>query len=132
MFWLENCFLVPAFFAYSLLLVPLAYLANFVTIIASTGVQEEEDPEEEEKKEKDAKKPSKCSKRCSKTAKRCKGMKKMAQYLGMWFFAGLFLCIFLAGKDVYYFCKLLTMHKGCREAKGLIDEAEEDEIDEQL
>ena len=59
-------------------------------------------------------------------------MKKMFQYLAVWLFAGLFLCIFIAVKDVYYFCKLLSMHKGSREAKGLIDEAEEDEIDERL
>ena len=36
MFWLENIILIPVFFAYELLLVPFAYLLNFVTIIKST------------------------------------------------------------------------------------------------
>ena len=38
MFWLEYIVLVPAFFAYSLLLVPIAYLVNFGTIIQSTHI----------------------------------------------------------------------------------------------
>ena len=128
MFWLENCFLVPAFFAYSLLLVPLAYLVNFVTIIQSTGDGEGTEDDNEGGEKKEEKKPS----RMSRLKNKCRSMKKMFQYLAMWLFAGLFVCIFIAGKDVYYFCKLLSMHKGCREAKGLIDEAEEDEIDERL
>ena len=45
MFWLENCFLVPAFFAYSLVLVPAAYLVNFVTIMQSLGDGEEHEEE---------------------------------------------------------------------------------------
>ena len=53
-------------------------------------------------------------------------------YLIMWLFAGLFFCIFIALKDVYNFCLLLTMHKGCKEAKGLEDLIEDDEVDENL
>jgi len=33
MFWLENLLIIPIFFAYELLLVPFAYLINFITLI---------------------------------------------------------------------------------------------------
>ena len=118
MFWLENCFIVIAFFAYSLLLVPVAYLLNFITIIQSVGVQEAA-TEEGEKKEKLSV--------SDRIKKRCKSMRKVIQYLAMWLFAGIFFCIFIAGKDVYNLCRLLMMLRGCQE-----EEVEEDEIDENI
>jgi len=60
-------------------------------------------------------------------------MRKMFKYLGMWFLAGPFLSIFIAAKDVWQFFTLLTKLKGCREAKNLdvdVDEEGHDERDE--
>ena len=45
-----------------------------------------------------------------KIGKKCAAERKRIQYLVMWFFAGIFYCIFIAGYDVYRFCKLLMMH----------------------
>lgn len=33
MFWIENVILIPVFFVYELILVPFAYLVNFVTLV---------------------------------------------------------------------------------------------------
>jgi hypothetical protein len=47
-----------------------------------------------------------------------------------WLFAGLFITLFLAVRDVYYYIKILSMHRGCREAYGLEDELKEELIPE--
>ena len=43
-------------------------------------------------------------------------------YLTGWLFVGIFITIYLALRDVYYYIKILSMHRGCREAFGLEDE----------
>ena len=52
--------------------------------------------------------------------------------MAAWFLTGPFILIFIACRDAYNFFRLLTMHQGCREAKGFLDEAEVDDEDEQL
>jgi len=43
-------------------------------------------------------------------------------YVIGWVFVGIFITIFLALRDVFYFIKILSMHRGCREAMGRKDE----------
>ena len=43
-------------------------------------------------------------------------------YVTGWLFVGIFITIYLALRDVYYYIKILSMHRGCREAFGLEDE----------
>ena len=57
----------------------------------------------------------------------------MFKYLGMWALVGPFISIFIAVKDVWQFFTLLTKLKGCREAKNLdvdVDEEGHEERDE--
>ena len=53
-------------------------------------------------------------------------------YAGGWLFVGIFITLFLALRDVYYYMKILSMHRGCREAYGLEDELKEEVIDSEL
>ena len=125
MFWLENLFLIPFFFMYSLMLVPFAYLVDFVTIIkCTTGV---EDLDSLQKNSYEEEKPQKA---CSGLCHKCKVILRTVKYIAMWFISGPFILIFIACRDVYQFFRLLTMHQGCREAKGYLDEADEDDDDE--
>jgi hypothetical protein len=43
-------------------------------------------------------------------------------YVIGWLLVGIFITIYLALRDVYYYIKILSMHRGCREAFGLEDE----------
>ena len=49
-----------------------------------------------------------------------------------WLFVGLFITFFLALRDVYFYMKILSMHRGCREAYGLEDELKEEVIDSEV
>lgn len=49
-----------------------------------------------------------------------------------WLFVGLFITLFLAVRDVYYYMKILAMHRGCREAYRLEDELKEEAIDSEV
>ena len=53
-------------------------------------------------------------------------------YVIGWGFVGIFITIVLALKDVYFFIKILSMHRGCREAMGLEDELKEVIIEEDV
>ena len=50
-----------------------------------------------------------------------RGLVKLLYVIG-WLLVGIFITIYLALRDVYYFMKILSMHRGCREAFGLEDE----------
>ena len=50
-----------------------------------------------------------------------RGLDKLLYVTG-WLFVGIFITIYLALRDVYYYIKILSMHRGCREAFGLEDE----------
>jgi hypothetical protein len=60
------------------------------------------------------------------------GLPKTLLYAAGWLFVGLFITLFLALRDVYYYTRILSMHRGCREAYGLEDELKEEVIDCEL
>ena len=47
-----------------------------------------------------------------------------------WLIFGPLLTIFLGLRDVYYYIKILSMHRGCREEQGLEDELKSEQVDE--
>jgi len=49
-----------------------------------------------------------------------------------WLFVGLFITLFLAVRDVYFYMKILTKHRGLREAYGLEDKLKKEAIDNEV
>jgi len=49
-----------------------------------------------------------------------------------WIFTGLFYCVVMAVRDVYYFLKIMTMMDGCRSAGNWVDELAKEPIEKEL
>ena len=49
-----------------------------------------------------------------------------------WVLAGIFLSFFLVLRDVYFYIKLLSMHRGCKEYNNMPDELAEDPMPQNI
>ena len=60
------------------------------------------------------------------------GLFTMIFYSTVWLFFGPFLTLSIVLKDFGHLAYILSMHEGCRQAMGLVDEMESIEIDPRL